>query len=97
MRDRQVAKFLEGWSGFSRGVISSNKPNEQVSLFSILESSALEKYFLSPIACKGILRRAERRGKTLPPQLAKALLSVVESEAIQNPIVQVHCSNLEQT
>lgn len=31
------------------------------------------KYFLSPTAAKGILRRAERRGKALPPRLEQAL------------------------
>ena len=33
-----------------------------------------EKYFLSPRACKGILRRAKERGKELPPELKAALL-----------------------
>lgn len=31
------------------------------------------RYFLSPIACRGILRRAEKRGKTLPEALRLAL------------------------
>ena len=35
------------------------------------------KYYLSPKACAGILRRAEKRGKALPPVLEKALLAVV--------------------
>lgn len=30
---------------------------------------------MSPKACAGILRRAERRGKPLPPQLESALRS----------------------
>ena len=39
------------------------------------------KYFLSAKACAGILRRAEARGKTLPPLLSAALQSTVkESE-----------------
>ena len=32
-----------------------------------------QKYFLSPRACKGILRRAKERGKELPPELKAAL------------------------
>jgi hypothetical protein len=32
-----------------------------------------QRFFLSATACKGILRRAEKRGKSLPPQLARAL------------------------
>lgn len=38
-------------------------------LSSILEANAPEKYYLSAKACEGILRRAERRGKQLPPML----------------------------
>lgn len=36
------------------------------------------RYFLSARACQGILRRAERRQKTLPPQLLAALRSVAQ-------------------
>lgn len=39
----------------------------------IIEENAPEKYCLSPKACAGILRRAERRGKDLPPLLKAAL------------------------
>ena len=42
-------------------------------LSQILEENAPEKYSLSPKACQGILRRAERRGKDLPPMLKAAL------------------------
>jgi hypothetical protein len=34
------------------------------------------RYFLSAKAASGILRRANRRGKTLPPMLEQALRSV---------------------
>ena len=44
------------------------------SLSAILEADAPEKYCLSPKACAGILRRAERRGKDLPPLLKAALM-----------------------
>jgi len=37
------------------------------------------QYFLSPRACSGILRRAERRQKQLPPMLKVALEQVVSS------------------
>ncbi len=43
-------------------------------LSAILEENAPEKYSLSPKACLGILRRAERRGKDLPPLLKTALI-----------------------
>jgi hypothetical protein len=49
------------------------------SLSDIVETGDLrQRYYLSAIACQGILRRAERRGKELPPQLHKALLSVAQ-------------------
>lgn len=34
------------------------------------------QYFLSERACAGILRRAEKRGKSLPPLLREALLAI---------------------
>ena len=49
---------------------------ENASLLSqILEDSPHPKYFLSEKACLGILTRAERRGKELPPELKAALLA----------------------
>ena len=46
-------------------------------LSQILQANAPEKYYLSPKACAGILRRAERRGKELPTMLKEALEEVV--------------------
>lgn len=44
------------------------------SLSDILETGDVpRRFFLTAKACLGILRRAEKRGKTLPPQLARAL------------------------
>ena len=42
-------------------------------LSQILEDTPHPKYSLSAKACAGILRRAERRGKKLPPELETAL------------------------
>ncbi len=39
----------------------------------ILQGSPHRKYYLSRKACLGILRRARKRGKELPPQLKWAL------------------------
>ena len=60
-------------------------------LSQILEANVPEKYYLSAKACEGILRRAERRGKELPPMLKTALtISVVKlsthGRAIQPPV-----------
>ena len=46
-------------------------------LSQILQANAPTKYYLSAKACAGILRRAERRGKELPPILKEALEEVV--------------------
>ena len=43
-------------------------------LSDILETGDLpQRYYLSATACRGILRRAKKRGKVLPPNLEKAL------------------------
>ena len=47
----------------------------QSSLSEILESDPDAGYYLSARACRGILRRAEDRGKELPPQLKAALMA----------------------
>ena len=57
----------------------SDWPNAAVvcSLSQVLERGSIpQRYFLSSKACAGILRRAEKRGKTLPPMLHQALASV---------------------
>ena len=57
----------------------SESPNEEdafsSSLAGILQppQSVQTRYYLSPKACQGILRRANRRGKVLPERLQKAL------------------------
>ena len=49
-------------------------------LSQILEENVPGKYSLSATACAGILRRAERRGKELPPMLKEALEYVIAQE-----------------
>ena len=52
------------------------------SLSDVLETGDVpQRYFLSATACRGILRRAEARGKDLPPNLQSALRSVAEKVA----------------
>ena len=48
-------------------------------LSQILDLNAPDKYSLSPRACAGILRRAEKRGKVLPDMLREALMEVTGS------------------
>ena len=56
------------------------------SLSDILETGDVpQRYYLTARACAGILRRAEKRGKTLPPQLALALKAVAGPRPICQP------------
>ena len=60
---------------------TSEWPSDAVvcSLSDTLETGDVpQRFFLSAKACQGILRRAEKRGKKLPPQLHKALHSVAQ-------------------
>ena len=49
------------------------KEENESTLSQILIANAPEKYCLSPKACRGILQRASKRGKELPPLLKAAL------------------------
>ena len=74
-------------SPIERLTLSSTEwPSDGVacSLSDILETGDLpQRYFLSAKACRGILRRSENRGKTLPLALEQALqqVAVQTSEA----------------
>jgi len=59
-----------------------------VSLSSVLVTpeSIRPKYYLSSKACQGILRRAAKRGKALPPILEQALTKQAEREDLASPI-----------
>lgn len=62
---------------------TSEFPNAVVesSLSQVLEVGTLPpRFFLSPKACAGILRRAERRGKQLPPMLEQALSAAIAED-----------------
>ena len=51
------------------------------SLSDILETGDVpQRFYLTARACQGILRRAGKRGKELPPPLARALAAVAGSE-----------------
>lgn len=69
------------WLGECMTRNTGEYPNAAVEsrLSQILEATPQEKYSLSAKACQGILRRAERRGKDLPPVLKEVLLTQSES------------------
>ena len=81
--DEQAPEWFEAAKSAPRGgCLTLNfgecPSEESVSILSeVLETTAPEKYCLSATACAGILRRAERRGKELPPILKNALETVV--------------------
>ena len=62
-------------SEWTASLAPSLKEEGVCSLSDVLEptGNCPQKYFLSPRACSGILRRAESRGKDLPPMLKEAL------------------------
>ena len=59
-------------------------PNEEnaSTLSQILQDRVPQKYYLSPKACLGILRRASARGKELPPVLKAALERQAAAEGL---------------
>lgn len=75
--DRADASWAEGGAlpgGYTTHSFGESPSEENASRLSqILEASPHPKYYLSAKACSGILRRAERRGKELPPMLREAL------------------------
>ena len=60
--------------GEFRGRNTGASPKDAIesTLSQILQADAPAKCFLSKRACEGILRRAQRRGKELPPMLKEA-------------------------
>jgi hypothetical protein len=67
---------LTSLGGYSTpNITESPSAAAEYSLSRILEEQVPEKYCLSRKACEGILRRAAKRGKELPPMLKEALES----------------------
>jgi hypothetical protein len=60
----------------------SHSDGSVCSLSDVLEETQLvpQRFYLSQRACEGILRRAEKRGKELPPLLLEALMQVAKDE-----------------
>lgn len=80
--DGTLPSSFEGWlnsgmalpGGFLTLSISVWPKDAAVcSLSAILEMDVPPRFYLSPRACRGILRRAEKRGKELPEVLHQAL------------------------
>jgi hypothetical protein len=86
--DGILVPFSEGWSNSGMGsptecltLSTLEWPSAAAvcSLSDVLETQPVpQRFFLSATACKGILRRADKRGKTLPVRLQEALLAVAQ-------------------
>jgi hypothetical protein len=85
--DGTLPSSFEGWS--NAGMASaggfltldiSESPNAaaESSLWGVLETDVHPKYFLSARAARGILSRARKRGKIIPPALRAHLLQVAQ-------------------
>ena len=68
-------ELISPWLGGAWMLNTGVSPNDvrESSLSQILQVDPPLKYYLSPKACLGILRRASERGKALPPKLERAL------------------------
>lgn len=84
--DEILPHYFEGWQNSGMGgrteclTLSTSEWHSEgaaVSLLDILETGIVpQRFFLSDTACRGILRRADKRGKELPNALRLALESV---------------------
>ena len=69
--------WTRSMSEWNHSLVPSHSVDGVCSLSSILETGPVDpRYFLSPKACAGILRRAEKWGKKLPHLLYQALQTV---------------------
>ena len=88
--DEILPASFEGWGNSGMGsptefwtlsTLEFHSGAVACSLSDILETGNVpQRFFLSATACKGILRRAEKRGKSLPGQLQRALAKVAEEQ-----------------
>jgi hypothetical protein len=91
--DGTLEPFLVAWSNAGMGsptecltlnTLEFHSAAAACSLSDVLEIGEVpQRFFLSATACRGILRRAEKRGKTLPEPLKVALLAVAEGRGLE--------------
>lgn len=86
------------WAGASSmlntGVSRNAEPES--SLSQILEGSPHPRYYLSPKACLGILRRSKVRGKPLPKRLEAALLAQAGLSDSRDIDTSIHAYHINQ-
>jgi len=86
--DSTLPASFEGWGNAGMGsptefltlsISEFHSAADACSLSDVLETGEVpQRFFLSSTACKGILRRAEKRGKSLPLSRKKALELVAQ-------------------
>ncbi len=74
-----TAAWTPDISEYRSGAGESSLSPVELKLVSILEPLVDSRYNLSAKAAAGILRRASRRGRTLPEPLKEALLRIVKA------------------
>ena len=89
--------LLPGASSTPRRVGASHKDGNVYLLSSILQDNAPDRYSLSPKACRGILRRAAKRGKELPQVLREALERQAAQGEAPAASVQARAAQAEAT
>lgn len=95
-------EMISPWRGDALMLNTGVSPRDarESSLWQILEEQVPQKYYLSPKACLGILRRAWERGKELPPQLKTALMMQAGlMQSLDGPIPSLvfHINQREET
>ena len=90
------------WLGEPGTLNTSECPKDVVvsSLSQILLAIAPLKYYLSKKACRGMLRRASERGKSLPPELEKAVkiqAGITKLTKLPKPPLAFHINQREET
>ena len=93
MEDGILVPSLGRWANSAMGgpigclmlnTLESPKDVEECLLSAVLEIENLpQKYYLSPKASQGVIRRAEERNKKLPPLLNEALHMVAQTLNVQ--------------
>lgn len=89
-KERTLEPYSGRWGNWGMGsptafsmLNGSEFPSDAAvcSLSDVLETGDVpRKFYLSGKACRGILRRAERRGRELPPALLAALKAAAEAD-----------------
>jgi hypothetical protein len=72
------------WTGVTSEWPSDEDAYSECSLAEILLADVPAKYWLSPRAAKGILRRAAKRGRMLPPALHRSLAELAATDQANN-------------